>query len=150
MSSARISSSDRARFESASVMQDFRKLHVWRRAHKLVLDVRSATHRFPATGFSPIKSQMTRAAESIPTNIVEGCGAHSQKDMARFLDISIKSTTELEYQLLLAMDYGILGPYDSKSLSAETVEVRRMLCGLRAKILGADRFVGAPTENRRT
>jgi four helix bundle protein len=42
---------------------------------------------------------MLRAAESIPFNIVEGCGAHTRKDFARFLDISIKSSLELEAQL---------------------------------------------------
>lgn len=30
------------------LMQDFRKLHVWERAHQLALDVRSATHGFPS------------------------------------------------------------------------------------------------------
>lgn len=42
---------------------------------------------------------MIRAAESITTNIVEGCGAATRREFARFLDISIKSTSELEYQL---------------------------------------------------
>jgi len=53
---------------------------------------------------------MTGAAESVPFNIVEGCGGHSQKDFARFLDNSIKSSSELEYQLFLAKDYGVLLP----------------------------------------
>jgi four helix bundle protein len=119
-------------------MQDFRKLAVWRRSHKHALAVRRATHGFPATGFSDLKHQMTKAAESIPTNIVEGCGAHTQKETARFLDISIKSSSELEYQLLLATDNEVLGKDASDELSKETVEIRRMLCGLRRKVLDSD------------
>jgi four helix bundle protein len=82
---------------------------------------------------------MTSAAESVAFNIVEGCGAASRKEFARFLDISIKSTSELEYQLQLAKDYGVLPSHAWQSLTAETIEIRRMLCGLRRAVLDADR-----------
>jgi four helix bundle protein len=119
-------------------MQDYRKLRVWKKAHMLVLDVRRATQRFPREGYASLKTQMTRAAESIPFNIVEGCGADTAREMARFLDISIKSTSELEYQLTLAKDYEVLGQPEWHTLATTTVEVRRMLCGLRAKVLAAE------------
>ena len=80
-------------------------------------------------------SALIRAAESIAFNIVEGCGSTSQKELARFLDISIKSASELEYQLMLARDYGVLGESVWKALSEGTTDIRRMLCGLRAKVL---------------
>jgi four helix bundle protein len=76
-----------------------------------------------------------RAAEAIPTNIVEGCFAASPKEFARFLDISIKSTGEVEYQLHLAHDYGVLSVERHTLLTTATVEVRRMLVGLRKKVL---------------
>ncbi len=82
---------------------------------------------------------MVSAAESIVCNIVEGCGATTRKEFARFLDISIKSTCELEYQLQLATDCGVLASRDWQSVSAETIEIRRMLCGLRRAVLEADR-----------
>jgi len=78
---------------------------------------------------------MTRAAESVMFNIVEGCGARSAKDFARFLDISIKSTSELECQLELAKDYGALAQREYRALTAEAVEIRRMICGYRAKVM---------------
>lgn len=80
---------------------------------------------------------MTNAAESIAFNIVEGCGSTSSREFARFLEISIKSASELEYQLQIAGDCGLLQQGISRSLSAETVEIRRMLCGLRRKVLRA-------------
>jgi four helix bundle protein len=79
-----------------------------------------------------------KTAESVAHTLVEGCGAFTQKEMARFVEMSIKSTKELEYQLFLARDYGILPPQDWKSLTVETIEIRRMLCGLRKKILGGE------------
>jgi four helix bundle protein len=119
-------------------MQDYRNLRVFRKAHEHTLSVRRATHRFPRTGYSDFKSQIIRAVESIVFNIVEGCGASTQKEFARFLDISIKSSNELEYQLSLAKDYEILEDADWKPLNKRTVDIRRMLCGLRATVLGLE------------
>lgn len=78
---------------------------------------------------------MTTAAESIAFNIVEGCGASSQKEFARFLDITIKSAFELEYQLQLACDYGVLPRDRHLRLAKETVEIRKMTFALREKVL---------------
>ena len=119
-------------------MQDYRKLRVWKGSHELVLAVRRATHSFPKSGYSSLKSQMTRSAESIPFNIVEGCGARSPREFARFLAISIKSAFELQYQLRLSRDYEILEDAPWITLRKQTVDVRRMLCGLRKKVLGED------------
>ncbi len=71
-------------------------------------------------------------------NIAEGCGSASQRELARFLDIAIKSTKELESQLELARDYGALRTNTWELLSTRVVDVRRMLCGLRSKVLAAD------------
>lgn len=116
-------------------MQDYRHLRVWKEAHRLALGVRKGTNKFP-TGYSSLKSQTTRSAESIAFNIVEGCGAGSQKEFARFLGISIKSSMELEYQLQLASDYNILDALISEQLGEKTRDVRKMLCGLRNRVLG--------------
>ena len=118
-------------------MQDFRRLAVWRRAHALALAVRRATKGFPKSGYTSQRSQILRSAESIPTNIVEGCFAASQRDFARFLEVSIKSAGEVEYELQLAYDCGILRYTNWKSLTAEAVEVRRMAIGLRKKVLAS-------------
>src|SRR5690242_1903170 len=119
-------------------MQDYRRLRVWRRAHALCLNVRRATNKFPRTGYAATRTQLMKTAESIPFTLVEGCGAFTQKEMARFVEMSIKSTKELEYQLFLARDYGILPRTDWKVLSQETIEIRRMLYGLRRRVLGDD------------
>lgn len=97
------------------------------KAHALAIGVRAATRTFPRTGFASLKTQMTSAAESIAFNIVEGCGAASQKEFARFLDIGIKSTMELESQLRLARDYRVLAQGEWEQLTGETVDARRML-----------------------
>lgn len=115
-------------------MQDYRKLRVWKHSHELVLLVRQATNRFPRTGYASLRTQITEAAESIPSNIVEGCGTDSQAELARFLEFSIKSSMELEYWLKLSRDYGILPQSEWEELRTDTIDARRMLCGFRAKV----------------
>lgn len=114
-------------------MQNYKKLDVWAKAHALALNCNRAIRAFPRE-YASLKSQIRRAAESIPTNIVEGCGFVSQKEFARFLQISISSSNELEYHLRVALDYGLVNQRDGSSLTRDTEEVRRMLHGLLKKV----------------
>ncbi len=70
---------------------------------------------------------MRRASASIPTNIAEGCGRHSDAELARFMQISLGSASELEYQLMLAHDLNLPSPDQHKQLHQQTVEVKKML-----------------------
>lgn len=83
-------------------------------------------------------SQLTRAAGSISTNIVEGCGAPSNKEFARYLAMSIDSATETEYHLLTSRDLSLIKPNDWKKYTAETIEVRKMVYSYRVKVLSDD------------
>ena len=116
-------------------MQDFRRLRVWQRAHHFAVDVRRVTEGFPRAGYTELKAQIRRAAESIPSNIVEGCGSASRKEFARYLDISIKSASEVDYRLQLAHDLGVLRRDVWKPLAREVVEIRKMLSALRRAVL---------------
>jgi four helix bundle protein len=114
-------------------MQDFRNLEVWNKAHALALDIQKTIGRSKRVD-THVKAQLTRAANSIPANIVEGCGKGSRMELARFSDISIGSSSELEYWLLLSRDLGQIGPRDHDRLTSSTIEVRKMLFGLRKAI----------------
>jgi four helix bundle protein len=116
-------------------MQDFRQLKVWVRANDLAPQVRKLTGTFPKTGYRSLREQIIAAAESIPFNIAEGCGANTQKEFARYLDIAVKSACELEAELQLSLKYGIIAERDGAKCSDEVVEIRRMLRGLRKRVL---------------
>jgi len=126
---------ERASRAYRATVRDYRRLDVWQKAHTLALNVRRAVRDFTRKGYVSFKSQIVEAAESVPLNIVEGCGTASQKEVGRFLDMAIKSSCELEYQFQLARDYGILPQFLYELLTGDCIEVRRMLCGLRRKIL---------------
>jgi four helix bundle protein len=117
-------------------MRDFKKLLVWQRAYALSIAVHDAVHGIRrGSEHTERKSQLTRAADSIVSNIVEGCGAATQKAFARHLDISITSTTETEYHLLAARDRAALPADLWQPLTSEAIEVRRMTHGLHKKVL---------------
>ena len=118
-------------------MQDFRQLLVWKRAHAFALNVRRGAQALPRVGYTDLKSQITRAAQSIVDNIVEGCGAASRLEFARYLDISIKSTSEVDYQLEFARELGVMSRDVWKPLAKEVIEIRKMLSALRRSILAA-------------
>ena len=119
-------------------MKDFRNLKVWEKAHQLALALYPVTASFPRQELYGLASQIRRAASSIPSNIAEGCGREGDPELARFCIIARGSATELEYQLLLARDLKLIQPQDYEKLSAQTVEIKRMLTVLVQK-LTADR-----------
>ena len=88
--------------------------------------------------FTGLRSQLTRAADSIAATIVEGCGAESAREFARYLDMSIKSASETEYHLLSARDRRALTHERWQQLSGETVEIRRMIYAYRRRLLEDD------------
>ena len=117
-------------------MSDYRKLDVFEKSHILLMHVHEAAKEIRGADYLALRNQMLRAAMSIPTNIVEGCGQKSAREFARFLRISLNSSNELEYHLLIARDFKVMqrDPYDM--LVRATIEVRKMLHGLVRKVEG--------------
>ncbi len=115
-------------------MQDYRKLKAWGAARTLVPSVYRLTTRFPGTERFGLSQQMRRSAVSISSNIAEGCGRGSQRELVRFLQIASGSAHELESQLQLADDLGFC-PDASKTRVAEQIrEIKSMLAGLEGAI----------------
>jgi four helix bundle protein len=113
-----------------SLMRDFRRLLVWQKAHKLCLAVFKLTDQPYWRSYRRLVGQIREAAESIPSNIVEGCGRGTDRDFAKFLHQSVGSANELEYHLLVARDRGIIQPHVFTAYEGRIVEVRKMEFGL--------------------
>ncbi len=108
-------------------MKDFRQLQIWDRSHKLTLQIYRITRGFPTDERYGMVSQMRRSSSSVPTNIAEGCGRNTDADFARFLDHSMGSATELEYQLILSRDLGYISTDEYTETNGELTEIKRML-----------------------
>jgi four helix bundle protein len=115
-------------------MSDYRKLQVWRKAHSLSLNAHRAATAIKGSEYSAFRSQIIRAALSIPTNIVEGREQKTEASFARYLRIALGSTSELEYHLRAALDIGALGAEEHDALETQLTEVRMMLHGLLRRV----------------
>ena len=63
-------------------MQDFRKLHVCHKSHKLVLELYARTATFPRNELFRVTAQARRAAVSIAANIAEVSARSGDKEFA--------------------------------------------------------------------
>jgi four helix bundle protein len=117
-----------------SGMSDFKKLVVWQKAHAMALDTHRLAGRIRRADHAALRSQIIRAAMSVPTNIVEGCSQETIPQFKRFLRISLNSTTELEYHLICVKDLALLDDSDVLSLLTQVIEVRKMVYGLIAHL----------------
>ena len=115
---------------SVRLVQDFRDLKVWHKAHALVLSIYRLTRGFPSDERFGITSQLRRAASSIPANIAEGCGRDGNKELNRFLQIGMGSASEVEYFLLLAHDLQFVDSSTHQEAHGRLIEVKRMLASL--------------------
>lgn len=105
----------------------------------LVLRVYRYTGLFPRQEIYGLTSQMRRAAVSVPSNIAEGKGRHSRKELLQFLFRARGSLLELRTQITIARELGFLNPADGKLLTDLSCDDGRLLNGL------INHFQEAPT-----
>jgi four helix bundle protein len=113
-------------------MRDHRELRVFQDAHGLVKRVYLACRKLPPEERFGLTSQIQRAATSITSNIVEGCGRNSTKEYLRFLEIAYSSSCELSYQLLLVreLELGVNDPELEELSSAVSRQLIRLIQSL--------------------
>ncbi len=112
--------------------RSFRDLLVWQKAHRFVLALYAFTAEFPKQETYGLRSQMRRAAVSIPANIAEGFAKRSKPDKARYMNVAEGSLEESRYYLILAAD---LGYGQTDELLAALEEVSRLLNSYARSIL---------------
>ncbi len=109
------------------MVADFKELEVWKKAMALTIETYRVTSMLPHTERYGLSDQMRRAAVSIPSNIAEGHSRNSNKEFLRFLSIAQGSKAELETQVLLTQQLGMLSSEQIEKLGALYREVGSML-----------------------
>lgn len=89
-------------------ISDYRKLEIWQLSINMAKEVYSLINELPSSEKYGLSDQMRRSAVSIPSNIAEGHGRNSSKEFVRFLLIAKGSINELETQLILCCELGLL------------------------------------------
>ena len=115
-------------------MRPHQKLDAWSKSVDLVVGIYRATEKFPKEERYGLTSQLRRAAVSVPANIAEGAGRHSQKEFAHFLSNAQGSASELETELIIANRLGYLSLALYLRLIAELERIGRLITGLTKRI----------------
>jgi four helix bundle protein len=106
-----------------------RDLNVWREGIDLVKMVYKLLDHFPKNEEFALSFQIRKSVVSIPSNIAEGCGRDSDKELYHFLGIAAGSLAELETQMYIAKELGYVN--DITEVEDKMIAVQKLLTGFR-------------------
>jgi len=109
--------------------REFKNLNVWIRGVKFCKVINDLVRGFPRIEDFALSSQIRRAVISVPSNIAEGCGRGTGKDLIRFLYMALGSVNEVVTQLYVAREFGYIDDDRLKELDKELGEIGRMIVG---------------------
>ncbi len=107
---------------------DHKELDVWKESINLVKMIYAKTRDFPKDEIFGLTSQIKRAAVSVPSNISEEAARRSDKEFNHFLYIALGSLSEVETQMIIAVELEFIKEVDS--IIEKINKVRRLLLGL--------------------
>lgn len=110
------------------MMKSHKDLDVWKKSMNLVTEIYRVTKNFPKEETYGLTNQVKRCVVSIPSNIAEGAGRNSKKEFVQFLYVALGSVSELETQLIIALNLAYLR--DIKQFLYQIESIKKMLNGL--------------------
>jgi four helix bundle protein len=114
----------------------FRELKFWQKAKALAVSIYTLTLDGALARDFGLRDQMQRSSVSIPSNIAEGYSRESVNDRCHFITIERGSCSELQTQLEIAKDAGLIAVGVFQELDIQCEEVSRMLSGLSKSLKG--------------
>ena len=111
----------------------YRETTVWQKAMLVAREVYRLAPMLPKEETYGMRSQITRAAVSVPGNIAEGWTREGIREKAQFLAIAHGSLAETETLLTLCEDLAWFPHAETTRLRALLDEVSRMLTVMRRK-----------------
>ena len=115
-------------------IKHFKELKVWQKGIEIVKDIYEITKRFPKEETYGLTAQMRRSAISIPSNIAEGFKRYHAKEYKQFLYIAPGSIAELETQIVIAKEVGLLECAEMDAMNEKLDYTSKMLSSLISKL----------------
>jgi len=107
--------------------KSYRDLFIWRESVEIAADIVARTEELARPKPYALIDQMQRAAISVPSNIAEGKGRLTAKELRHFLGVARGSLFELHTQLEIAQRINLLKPGAYEHL---TVRMRKVGSGI--------------------
>jgi len=111
-------------------IKHFKELKVWQKGIEIVKDIYEITKLFPKEEMYGLTSQMRRSAISIPSNIAEGFKRYHTKEYKQFLYIALGSIAELETQIVITKEVGLLEDLMMDAMNEKLDHTSKMLSSL--------------------
>jgi len=115
-------------------MRDFRKYEIWQLGMSIVSSTYRLLNDLPDSEKFGLRSQVSRCAISVPSNIAEGCSRESEKDFKRFLEYSLGSCFELETQLLIYQENNFTDQIETEIIVDKVKQLQKQITVLIKKI----------------
>jgi four helix bundle protein len=130
-------------------IHDFRDLEVWQRSVDLAAEVYTITRTFPSDERFGLTAQVRKAVISISSNVAEGSGRATTKDLLNFLSTARGSLRETESLLLVSARLGYASESELQSTLELAHRVGQMLTALRSRLEKKSTAVRANSESRK-
>jgi len=108
-------------------MRNFKELEVWKLGMNIVKDIYRIVSELPIDERFGLKSQLTRAAVSIPSNIAEGSAKDSEKEFRLYLERALGSSFEIETQLIIAAELELISADETRELISKIILEQKKL-----------------------
>lgn len=115
-------------------MHHLKEINVWRKAVELATYVYKVTVSFPVDERFGLTNQIKRSVVSIASNIAEGAGRNSDKEFIQFLGIANGSSYELQTQIIIARNLGLLDDASKEYIEKQLDEIQKMIFGFQKKL----------------
>lgn len=99
-----------------------RKLPLWKASMDLVEAFYIATRTFPMEEQFGLKSQIRRAAVSVPANVAEGAARKGTTELIQFLYVANGSLSELDTHLEIARRVGLISDVEPLQQRLDSVQ----------------------------
>ena len=110
-------------------IERFEDVEAWREARNLTHEVYQISGEGAFSTDYGLRDQIQRASVSIMANIAEGFDGGSNREFTRFLRYALRSTTEVQSHLYVALDQGYLDGSVFAALYDRTVKVKNLTGG---------------------
>jgi len=115
-------------------VKTFEDLIIWQKSIVLTKQIYTITRKFPKEEIYGLSNQLRRASVSVASNIAEGYGRITRNDYKRFLSFSFESTFEIQTQLIICIEIGIINNEDFNESMMLSKEISAMLHAIIKKL----------------
>ena len=88
--------------------------------------------KFPQNEQYGLSAQLRRAVVSVPSNIAEGCGRDSNKELYHFINVASGSLAEVETRCYIAYSLGCIN--NMNEIDEKLESVQKLLAGFHKHI----------------